>query len=107
MAISGVIIGELITAHMGLGYLIVFATARADTVVGMAAIAMLCAGGLLLYGLIAAAEVVANLSWSVEINVGSRMSTAELQNRVLTIDDVSRGKVIQTPSSSRTGPCKL
>ena len=40
-------------------------TARADTVVGMAAIAMLCAGGLLLYGLVAAAEAVANHYYGV------------------------------------------
>jgi NitT/TauT family transport system permease protein len=65
MAIIGVIIGEFITAQQGLGYLIVFATARADTVVGMAAIAMLCAGGLLLYGLVAAAEAVANHYYGV------------------------------------------
>ena len=65
MAIIGVIIGEFITAQQGLGYLIVFATARADTVVGMAAIAMLCAGGLLLYGLVAAAEAVANRYYGV------------------------------------------
>jgi NitT/TauT family transport system permease protein len=65
MAIIGVIIGEFITAQQGLGYLIVFATARADTVVGMAAIVMLCAGGLLLYGLVAAAEAVANHYYGV------------------------------------------
>ncbi len=34
----GVIIGEFITAQAGLGYLIIFATARADTEVSMAAI---------------------------------------------------------------------
>jgi NitT/TauT family transport system permease protein len=60
MAIIGVIIGEFITAQQGLGYLIVFATARADTVIAMAAITVLCAGGLLLYGLVSAAEAVAN-----------------------------------------------
>ena len=65
MAIIGVIIGEFITAQQGLGYLIVFATARADTVVGMAAITTLCAGGLLLYGLVAAAEAVANRYYGV------------------------------------------
>ena len=65
MAIIGVIIGEFITAQQGLGYLIVFATARADTVVGMAAITTLCAGGLLLYGLVAAAEAIANRYYGV------------------------------------------
>ncbi len=64
------------------------------------------AAGRQVLGPLVADELVATLSRSVEINVGSRMSTAKLQNRVLTIDDVSRGKVIQTPSSSRTGPGK-
>lgn len=65
LAIIGVIIGEFITAQQGLGYLIVFATARADTVVAMASIAVLCAGGLLLYGVVAAAEAVANRFYGV------------------------------------------
>lgn len=65
MAIIGVIIGEFITAQQGLGYLIVFATARADTVIAMAAIAVLCAGGLLLYGSVAAAEALANRRYGV------------------------------------------
>ena len=65
LAIIGVIIGEFITAQQGLGYLNVFATARADTAVAMAAIAVLCAGGLLLYGLVAAAEALANRIYGV------------------------------------------
>lgn len=65
LAIIGVIIGEFITAQQGLGYLIVFATARADTVVAMASIAVLCAGGLLLYGVVAAAEALANRFYGV------------------------------------------
>ena len=50
LAIIGVIIGEFITAQAGLGYLIIFATARADTEVSMAAIVVLCVCGLLMYG---------------------------------------------------------
>lgn len=65
LAIIGVIIGEFITAQQGLGYLIVFATARADTVIAMAAIVVLCAGGLLLYGLVAIAEMLANHFYGV------------------------------------------
>lgn len=65
LAIIGVIIGEFITAQQGLGYLIVFATARADTVVAMAAIVVLCAGGLLLYGLVALAEWLATRVYGV------------------------------------------
>ncbi|MEO6749768.1 MAG: ABC transporter permease, partial [Casimicrobiaceae bacterium] len=60
LSIIGVIIGEFITAQRGLGYLIIFATARADTVIAMAAIVVLCGAGLLLYGLVAAAEWFAN-----------------------------------------------
>ena len=59
LAIIGVIIGEFITAQAGLGYLIIFATARADTEVSMAAIVVLCVCGLLLYGLVALGEAIA------------------------------------------------
>ncbi len=66
LAIIGVIIGEFITAQAGLGYLIIFATARADTEVSMAAIVVLCVCGLLLYGLVALGEWVANRIYSVD-----------------------------------------
>ena len=66
LAIIGVIIGEFITAQAGLGYLIIFATARADTEVSMAAIVVLCLCGLLLYGLVAAGEMVANRVYASE-----------------------------------------
>lgn len=59
LSIIGVIIGEFITAQAGLGYLIIFATARAETTVAMAAIVVLCVAGLLLYGAVALAERVA------------------------------------------------
>lgn len=66
LAIIGVIIGEFITAQAGLGYLIIFATARADTEVSMAAIVVLCLCGLLLYGLVALGEMVANRVYASE-----------------------------------------
>ncbi len=66
LAIIGVIIGEFITAQAGLGYLIVFATARADTEIAMAAIAVLCVCGLLLYGLVSLAEWVANRVYAAD-----------------------------------------
>lgn len=66
LAIIGVIIGEFITAQAGLGYLIIFATARADTEVSMAAIVVLCICGLLLYGLVALAEMITSRLYSVE-----------------------------------------
>ena len=66
LAIIGVIIGEFITAQAGLGYLIIFAPARADTEVSMAAIVVLCVCGLLLYGLVALGELIANRVYSSE-----------------------------------------
>ncbi|KMO16137.1 hypothetical protein SQ03_15435 [Methylobacterium platani JCM 14648] len=66
LAIIGVIIGEFITAQAGLGYLIIFATARADTEVSMAAIVVLCVCGLLLYGLVALGEIAANRIFSAD-----------------------------------------
>lgn len=66
LAIIGVIIGEFITAQAGLGYLIIFATARADTEVSMAAIVVLCVCGLLLYGLVALAEFLTQRLYSTE-----------------------------------------
>jgi NitT/TauT family transport system permease protein len=57
MAMIGVIVGEFITAQAGLGYLIVFATSRAETAVIMAAIGVLCALGLALYGLVLLGEL--------------------------------------------------
>lgn len=66
LAIIGVIIGEFITAQAGLGYLIIFATARADTEVSMAAIVVLCVCGLMLYGLVALGEAVADRIYGAE-----------------------------------------
>jgi NitT/TauT family transport system permease protein len=66
LAIIGVIIGEFITAQAGLGYLIIFSTARADTQVSMAAIVVLCICGLLLYGLVALGELLANKVYATE-----------------------------------------
>ena len=66
LSIIGVIIGEFITAQAGLGYLIIFATARADTEISMAAIVVLCICGLLLYGLVALAESIANRFYSAD-----------------------------------------
>lgn len=67
LAIIGVVIGEFITAQAGLGYLIIFATARADTEVSMAAIVVLCVCGLFLYALVALAEWVANRFYGPEV----------------------------------------
>lgn len=66
LAIIGVIIGEFITAQAGLGYLIIFATARADTEVSMAAMVVLCFCGLLLYGLVAVGQSITNRFYSAD-----------------------------------------
>ncbi len=61
-AMIGVIVGEFITAQAGLGYMILFAASQADMALIFASIALLCAIGLVLYGLTALAERLA-LRW--------------------------------------------
>jgi NitT/TauT family transport system permease protein len=56
MAVIGVVIGEFISADRGLAYLILYAASRSETSGVLAAIAVLCAIGLALYGLVALAE---------------------------------------------------
>jgi NitT/TauT family transport system permease protein len=56
LAIIGVIVGEFITSQRGLGYIILFAGSRLETTTVMAALLVLCAVGLILYGLVALAE---------------------------------------------------
>ncbi len=56
MAVIGVVIGEFISADRGLGYLILYAASRSETAGVLAAIVVLCAIGLALYGLVALAE---------------------------------------------------
>lgn len=55
-AIIGVIVGEFITSQKGLGYLVLFAAAQADTALILAAITVLCIFGLVFYGLVALLE---------------------------------------------------
>jgi NitT/TauT family transport system permease protein len=58
LAIIGVIVGEFITSQRGLGYIILFAGSRLETTTVMAALLVLCAVGLLLYGLVSLVEQV-------------------------------------------------
>ncbi|WP_353171774.1 ABC transporter permease subunit [Paracandidimonas soli] len=58
-AIIGVIVGEFITSQEGLGYLILFASAQADTALILASITVLCIFGLAFYGLVVILEKVA------------------------------------------------
>lgn len=56
LAIIGVVVGEFITSQAGLGYLILFASSRQQTDLGLACIAVLCAVGLALYALVVLAQ---------------------------------------------------
>jgi NitT/TauT family transport system permease protein len=56
LAIIGIVVGEFIASRAGLGYLILFASSRQQMDLSLACIAVLCAVGLLLYGVTALAE---------------------------------------------------
>ncbi|WP_431282475.1 ABC transporter permease [Humitalea sp. 24SJ18S-53] len=56
MSMIGVIVGEFITAQRGLGYLILFAGAQAETALILAAVALLCAIGLAQFAMVALLE---------------------------------------------------
>jgi NitT/TauT family transport system permease protein len=56
MAVIGTVVGEFISSRSGLGYLILNAASRMQTDLIFAAIIVLCAAGLTLYGLIAAGD---------------------------------------------------
>jgi len=70
MAMIGVIVGEFVTAQVGLGHIIMFASSAAQTATVLAAIALLCLIGLGLYGGVALAELLMRRSYSGEIAVG-------------------------------------
>lgn len=56
MAVIGTVVGEFISSRSGLGYLILNAASRMQTDLILAAIIVLCAVGLVLYGLIETAD---------------------------------------------------
>ena len=56
LSIIGVVIGEFITADRGLGHLILFASSKSSTALVLAAIVVLCAIGLAMYGAVVATE---------------------------------------------------
>jgi NitT/TauT family transport system permease protein len=56
MAITGVIIGEFISAKAGLGYFILYASSRMETALIFAALFVLCLIGVALFGAVALAE---------------------------------------------------
>jgi len=59
MALIGTIMGEFVTGQQGLGYIIMFAAANADSALTFAALALLCVVGLAVYGVVVAVEAVA------------------------------------------------
>lgn len=58
MTVIGIVVGEFIASQKGLGYLILFASSQQQTDLCLAAIALLCALGLTLYGFVAGSEIV-------------------------------------------------
>jgi NitT/TauT family transport system permease protein len=69
LAIIGVIVAEFVSSQRGLGYLIMFANGRLDTVMMMTSIAVLSVVGLALYAVIAlAARVVVYWGTSNEVS---------------------------------------
>ncbi len=63
MAVIGIVVGEFISAQEGLGYYILYAGSRGETAHIFAAMLVLCAIGLLLYGLTAQAERMLQAWW--------------------------------------------
>ena len=70
MAMIGVIVGEFITAQAGLGYIIMFASSAGETATVLAAVVLLCAIGLVLFGIVALAEMAAQHWYGGEMPVG-------------------------------------
>jgi NitT/TauT family transport system permease protein len=69
MAIIGVIVGEFITAQAGLGYIIMFASSAGETATVLAAVVVLCAIGLALFGLVAVGELLVRRWYGGEMPV--------------------------------------
>jgi NitT/TauT family transport system permease protein len=63
MAVIGIVVGEFISAKEGLGYYILYAGSRGETAHIFAAMIVLCAIGLLLYGVTVTAERVMQAWW--------------------------------------------
>jgi NitT/TauT family transport system permease protein len=70
MAFIGVIVSEFITSQSGLGYLILFAMAHAETAVILGAIAFLCAIGIGTYGLAVLLEIAIRRVWGAPYDRG-------------------------------------
>jgi NitT/TauT family transport system permease protein len=60
MAMIGVIVGEFVTAQTGLGYMVLFSASNMDTSLMIAAMLLMCAIGVALYGAVVALEWLVN-----------------------------------------------
>jgi NitT/TauT family transport system permease protein len=56
MSLTGLIVGEFVTAQSGLVYLVLFASSVVETGLIFAAVAFLCVIGLAMYGVVVLAE---------------------------------------------------
>lgn len=70
MAMIGVIVSEFITAQIGLGYIIMFASSAGETATVLVAIVLLCVIGLVRYGIVAFAELGMRRWYVGEVAVG-------------------------------------
>ncbi|WP_149538882.1 ABC transporter permease [Siccirubricoccus phaeus] len=70
MALLGVVIGEFVTAQQGLGYVVMFGASLGETALVLAAITLLCAIGLVLYGVVLAAELAFGLWYKAPLPAG-------------------------------------
>jgi NitT/TauT family transport system permease protein len=71
MAMIGVVVGEFITAQAGLGYIIMFASSAGETATVLAAIVVLCAVGLVLYGLVGLGEAMVRRWYGDEMPISA------------------------------------
>jgi NitT/TauT family transport system permease protein len=64
LSVIGIVVGEFISSKHGLGSAILLAGSRAETARIFAALVVLCAIGLALYGMVAWAESRVRKAWS-------------------------------------------
>lgn len=67
MTMIGVVVGEFITAKEGLGYLILFASSRAETSLIFACLIILCVIGLTMYGAVLILEKMITQRFGIEV----------------------------------------
>ncbi len=73
LAVIGAVIGEFVGGNRGLGYLIIIANQELDTPLAFAAVLILSAGGIALYGLVELAERIF-VPWSTPVDPSLEMA---------------------------------